>query len=206
MSNNKWTYSKEQFEKATIKAWKKLLNDFPSAVPSKTNPTAFFLGGQPGAGKSTSQDMIIKEYLNNNALPISIDDFRKYHPHFKEIYDTYGANSAIYTHEFASDIARNIRQKCIEQKYSVIVVKKFNSFKPQKSYNRLKPIKGDTMATPYNEINSLKSDNVRVIRDGQCYYNSASCDTSYSCSKSGNNYNCGCFNIDIDNNRINARC
>ncbi|MDR2080755.1 MAG: zeta toxin family protein [Campylobacteraceae bacterium] len=128
MSNNKWSYSKEQLEEETVKAWNVLLKKFPSVIPNQSNPTAFFLGGQPGAGKSTSQKKIIKEYLNNNALAISIDDFRQYHPHFKEIYDTYGADSAVYTHRFASDIAKNIRQKCIEQKYNVVVEGTFKNY------------------------------------------------------------------------------
>ncbi|MDR0579367.1 MAG: zeta toxin family protein, partial [Campylobacteraceae bacterium] len=68
--------SKEILKKKTDKAWKKLLKETPSALPNQSKLSAFFIGGQPGAGKSTTQKEIQKHYFNNNALFVSVDDFR----------------------------------------------------------------------------------------------------------------------------------
>ncbi|MDR2399288.1 MAG: zeta toxin family protein [Endomicrobium sp.] len=122
------TVSEKTLKEKTEKAWKNLLKKHPSASPNQFNLAAFFIGGQPGAGKSTTQKKILKHHFNNNALFISIDDFREYHPNFREIYNRYGADFAQYTHKFAATVADGIRKKAIEQKYNIIIEGTFKSY------------------------------------------------------------------------------
>lgn len=48
-----------------------------------SNPTAIFIGGQPGAGKSSEVIRMKEEY--SNIVEIIIDHYRAYHPHYLEI-------------------------------------------------------------------------------------------------------------------------
>ena len=48
-----------------------------------TNPSAIFIGGQPGCGK-TVMSMKLKNEIKN-AVEIGIDNYRMYHPNYLEI-------------------------------------------------------------------------------------------------------------------------
>lgn len=50
-----------------------------------SNPSAIFIGGQPGAGKSSEVIRLKEEY--KNIIEIIIDHYRAYHPHYLEIED-----------------------------------------------------------------------------------------------------------------------
>ena len=78
------------------------------------NPSAIFIGGQPGSGK-TVLSMELKNKIGN-AIEIGIDNYRMYHPHYLEIEkyirefwknktetinDTKGNDIADFTHYFA---------------------------------------------------------------------------------------------------------
>lgn len=52
-----------------------------------SQPMAYILGGQAGAGKTTIQKILANN--DNNIFIVNADAYRQYHPHFYEIQATY---------------------------------------------------------------------------------------------------------------------
>ena len=99
-----------------------LWNDISSSqnLTSQQSPKAYILGGQPGAGKSTSTDKLVKQY-NRNILTIDLDEYRKQHPNYEALYEKYGKELSSYTHEFAEEIKEEIQKRAIDAKYNIII-------------------------------------------------------------------------------------
>lgn len=74
-----YSYTDEEYREAFNKIYYELL----SVNPQKGRKCACFLGGQPGAGKSSYYKTHKKE-LEGYAI-IDGDEFRSYHPRFDEI-------------------------------------------------------------------------------------------------------------------------
>ncbi|GHS88522.1 hypothetical protein FACS189487_06980 [Campylobacterota bacterium] len=102
-------------------AWAELKKDYSLATPQygKTK-IVYMLGGQPGAGKSSAEDKTMA-LLNENALFISMDDYRKYHSLYNEIIEKHGKEASRYTHLFAGEIADIIVEKAIKYRYNFIL-------------------------------------------------------------------------------------
>ena len=97
-------------------------------------PISFYVGGQPGCGK-TGLSMNLKNKYKN-IVEIGIDNYRMYHPHYLEIEkhikkfwedkkesinDTPGNDIADFTHEFAGVMTDKLIEKATNQKYNVIL-------------------------------------------------------------------------------------
>jgi zeta-toxin len=102
-------------------------NEKGKNLENKENPKVYFLGGQSGAGKSK-----LKDRIGKNNLVIDVDEFRKYHPNYFELYKKYGKDSAKYTHNFASAVADELVKKSMEKKVDVIIDGTLKSFKTPK--------------------------------------------------------------------------
>lgn len=102
-------------------------NEKGKNLESKENPKVYFLGGQSGAGKSK-----LKDRIGKNNLVIDVDEFRKYHPNYFELYKKYGKDSAKYTHNFASAVADELVKKSMEKKVDVIIDGTLKSLKTPK--------------------------------------------------------------------------
>ena len=70
-------------------------------------PTAYILGGQPGAGKTGIQTEIISQ--NSNVCIINADSYRKHHPHFDRIQAQYGDSSPQYTQPFINAVIHRVK-------------------------------------------------------------------------------------------------
>ena len=100
----------------------KLWNEISSSenLTSQQSPKAYMLGGQPGAGKSTSTDKLEAQY-NDNILTVDLDEYRSLHPNYKALYEKYGKELSSYTHEFAGEIKEEIQKRAIDAKYNIII-------------------------------------------------------------------------------------
>ena len=98
------------------------------------NPTAIFVGGQPGCGK-TVMSMDLKNQMEN-VIEIGIDNYRMYHPKYLEIEktirefwkdkkesinDTPGNDIANFTHYFAGVMTDKLIEMGKKQKYNMIL-------------------------------------------------------------------------------------
>ena len=82
-------------------------------------PTAYILGGQPGAGKTGIQTEIISQ--NSNVCIINADSYRKYHPHFDRIQAQYGDSSPQYTQLFINAVTEKLIDDLSIEKYNLII-------------------------------------------------------------------------------------
>ena len=82
-------------------------------------PTAYILGGQPGAGKTGIQKEIIRQ--NSNVCIINADSYRKHHPHFDRIQAQYGDSSPQYTQPFINAVTEKLIDDLSSEKYNLIV-------------------------------------------------------------------------------------
>jgi UDP-N-acetylglucosamine kinase len=123
----RWKVDQDVIEEEANTAWDKLLKQsrLASPVESLNAPVAYLLGGQPGAGKTTSKKTIIKKRFRGDALFISVDDFREQHPKFKEIYKKHQEHYSTYTHQFATGVNDIILKKAIENRYNIVIENTF---------------------------------------------------------------------------------
>ena len=107
-------YTNEELELV----FQKILKMYMSSYSSSKNPKVFLLGGQPGAGKSGLENML---NLGDEYISISGDDYREYHPRFKEINLEYGKEASKYTQQWAGQITEKLIEKLAKAKYNLII-------------------------------------------------------------------------------------
>ena len=117
MKKKNYTY------KDVINACERHWNEIEFELEKSKNPLAFFLAGQSASGKGT-----LKHFMADGFLVIDVDDFRKYHPNFFNLYKKYGKESAKYTHDFASAVADELILKGIENKVDIFIDGTLKSF------------------------------------------------------------------------------
>ncbi|OFQ59859.1 zeta-toxin [Fusobacterium sp. HMSC065F01] len=107
-------YTDEELE---IK-FKEILEYYKSIYSPTENPKVVLLGGQPGAGKSGLENMV---NVKKNYVSISGDDYREYHPRFKEINLEYGREASKYTQQWAAEITEKLIKELRKEKYNLII-------------------------------------------------------------------------------------
>ena len=107
-------YTNEELELV----FQKILKMYMSSYSPSKNPKVFLLGGQPGAGKSGLENML---NLKDEYISISGDDYREYHPRFREINLEYGKEASKYTQQWASQITEKLIEKLAKEKYNLII-------------------------------------------------------------------------------------
>ena len=98
--------------------FKEILEYYKSMYSPTENPKVALLGGQPGAGKSGLENMV---NIKKNYVSISGDDYREYHPRFKEINLEYGREASKYTQQWAAEITEKLIKELRKEKYNLII-------------------------------------------------------------------------------------
>lgn len=88
-------------------------------IPSK-NPKAYILGGQPGAGKTSMQDMFRLQNADQ-IIVINGDEYRKRMPGHSEIKKLPGDEYARITQKFANSITESLIDKASSMSYNLII-------------------------------------------------------------------------------------
>ena len=127
-------YTNEELELV----FQKILKMYMSSYSSSKNPKVFLLGGQPGAGKSGLENML---NLKDEYISISGDDYREYHPRFREINLEYGKEASKYTQQWAGQITEKLIEKLAKEKYNLIIEGTLRTAQlPLKEANRFKKL------------------------------------------------------------------
>lgn len=87
---------------------------------SQPSPRAILLAGQPGAGK-TILSSLLQSSLNDDAVFINGDDYRRYHPHYSELYRQYGSDSVPMTSAFSSEVTENLIARFSDLAFNMVV-------------------------------------------------------------------------------------
>jgi len=84
------------------------------------HPRAYLIVGQPGAGKTTMANIFTRAE-QEDAIFISGDDYRKDHPHFKELQEQYGDDAVLHTQKFAGRMTEALIDALSQQGYHLII-------------------------------------------------------------------------------------
>lgn len=87
---------------------------------SGNTPFVYLLAGQPGAGKSVLSDKIISQN-GRNVIVVNGDDYRRYHPCYRELYKIYGADSVKKTSSFSAAIVQRCIKEFSNNQYNMII-------------------------------------------------------------------------------------
>lgn len=86
----------------------------------QTNPVAFLLGGQAGAGKSTLH-RIIKEKLDDNVITIDNDTFKPMHPNFELLVEKYGKDYVAHATPFSNRMTEALIEHFSSQGFNLTI-------------------------------------------------------------------------------------
>ena len=119
--------------------WKTVVGRTKKKVsPVTVSPKGYVLGGQPGAGKSGLIEKA-KDLCYDNIIIISGDDFRKFHPDYKQLQERYGKDSPKHTAAFAGKMTEAILNKAVSGHYNVVIEGTFrNPATPIKTLSLMK--------------------------------------------------------------------
>lgn len=96
---------------------------WPSVKENKTgnqkHPMAFIIAGQPGSGKTRMSSMIIEEYGGNIIQSMS-DNFRGFHPRFRQLLKKYGQYCACFSIEQGKYLSDLTMKKAAEGRYHIL--------------------------------------------------------------------------------------
>ncbi|MDZ7899242.1 MAG: zeta toxin family protein [Arcicella sp.] len=84
------------------------------------NPQLVIIGGQVGSKKEDIKDLILQEF-QGNAVVISLNDLRKYHPHTEAIKTEYPDMMQPLTADFVRSLLTHLENVAIQQKLNVIL-------------------------------------------------------------------------------------
>ena len=106
---------------------------------SSENPLLIIIGGQTGSRKEDIKALVYKD-LSENVLFVSLEDLRKYHPHYQAIRNEYPDMVQPLTADFTRNILANLEDFAIQHQFNVMldatlsnsesVKAKINKFKP----------------------------------------------------------------------------
>ena len=123
-------FTPEELEYASKSAFEHIARNCTSVK----NPSAIFIGGQPGCGK-TVMSMDLKNKIQN-IIEIGIDNYRMYHPNYlkmeecikefwknkeESINDTPGNDIADFTHYFAGAMTDKLIEMGKNKKYNMLL-------------------------------------------------------------------------------------
>lgn len=118
--------------------WNDTLKKYKINPTSQVFPRGYVLGGQPGAGKNYLSELA-NEKCYKNIVIINADDFRKYHPNYKEYQIQYGKDSPKYTSEYSGKMAEEILNKAILSRFNVVIEGTFRTSEtPIKTLSKMK--------------------------------------------------------------------
>lgn len=96
---------------------------WPSIAFNKTgdldHPTAYIVAGQPGSGKTRMSSVIIEEH-NADIIQSMGDNFRGFHPRYRELLQKYGQYCAYFSLPLAKYLADLTMHRAAEGRFNII--------------------------------------------------------------------------------------
>ena len=85
----------------------------------KKHPTAFIIAGQPGSGKTRMSSMIIEDY-DGDIIQSMSDNFRGFHPRYKQLLKKYGQYAACFSMAQGQYLSDLTMKKAGEESYNIL--------------------------------------------------------------------------------------
>lgn len=93
---------------------------YPPAIAPAARPQAVLLGGQSGAGKTTLHD-VFKGKFANNVIVVNGDEYRSFHPRFRQLKKLYGDDYVLHTAAWAGAMTETLIDRLSRFSYNLIV-------------------------------------------------------------------------------------
>lgn len=110
-----------------------------------TNKTAYYLGGQPGSGKTTVREQILNSSINpQNIIVLNTDDLREWHLEYPKLManpETVNIASQLVNHD-ASIWFNKLKNEAIEKGYDIIFDSTLGTDNIQSFENGINELKG----------------------------------------------------------------
>lgn len=84
------------------------------------NPQAVLLGGQSGSGKTTLHNMV-RSALNGNVIIVNGDEYRSFHPRYKEICRQHGIDGPAHTAAWAGRMVEAVVDALSIMGYNLVI-------------------------------------------------------------------------------------
>ena len=91
-----------------------------SRYQRQASPRAILLAGQPGAGKTELSSMLSSEMAGDVAF-INGDDYRRYHPHRRQLYQKFGADSVGMISPFSNAVTEQLIAALARRRLNLII-------------------------------------------------------------------------------------
>ena len=114
----RYIFTEEDVREAAERVIKRIMKQQDTYSPTD-RPILYLLGGQPGAGKSTISDRLLRE--KPNTIFINPDTYRDLHPQYETIKAELKSEAVKVTVEFSGAVTECVRQVLSDQKYNLIV-------------------------------------------------------------------------------------
>lgn len=96
---------------------------WPSIKEGKTGniekPMAYIIAGQPGSGKTRMSSIVIEEY-NGNIVQSMGDNFRGFHPRYKDLMKKYGQYCGFFTREQGQYLSDLAMKQAVQERYHIL--------------------------------------------------------------------------------------
>ena len=76
----------------------------------QNHPKAILLAGQPGAGKTMLSSLMLPS-LDKDAVLVNGDDYRRYHPDYRTLYEQYGSDAVAMTSPFSNAVTERLIER-----------------------------------------------------------------------------------------------
>ncbi len=114
----KYNFTEADVGDAAERVIKRIMKQLDAYSPV-ARPLLYLLGGQPGAGKSTISDRLLKE--NPDTIFINPDTYRNLHPQYEALKAELKSDAVKVTVEFSGAVTERVRQVLSDRKYNLIV-------------------------------------------------------------------------------------
>lgn len=86
----------------------------------QNHPKAILLAGQPGAGKTMLSSLMLPS-LDKDAVLVNGDDYRRYHPDYRTLYEQYGSDAVAMTSPFSNAVTERLIERFSDLRYHMVV-------------------------------------------------------------------------------------
>ncbi|MEF2560814.1 MAG: zeta toxin family protein [Eggerthellaceae bacterium] len=111
-------YSSEEFNAVLAQIITDRLGS--GGITSSIAPCAVLLGGQSGAGKTTLHPIFRKKF-GGNVIVINGDEYRSFHPRYRELDQQYGPEAVAYTAPWAGKMTEALIDELSRRGYNLII-------------------------------------------------------------------------------------
>ena len=109
-------YTEEEF----LEVKEEMLERLTESKTVEEVKRGYILGGQSGAGKTTLH-RIFKRELEDNCIIINGDEFRPYHPRYRELKEEYGEDAVTKLSKFSGQMVEELVDELSEEGYNLII-------------------------------------------------------------------------------------